>query len=120
MQPEGWLTAAEALLAKDEPSEGDCRAVAHACYYAALHMAAPYVGVDVAQNKKRHQDARERLKRRKFISKPPSHIQRLAIYFEDLHRLRIFADYDLGRLFDVDDADQALEWMRGVVGAKSQ
>lgn len=117
MQPEGWLSAAEILLAQDAPTEGDCRAVAHTCYYAALHMAAPYVGVDVAQNRKRHQDARERLKRRQFIMRPPQHIQKLACYFEDLHRLRVMADYDLGCLFGVDEADQALEWMRGVVGS---
>ncbi|MGY0782104.1 hypothetical protein ACW7BC_29860 [Azospirillum argentinense] len=115
MKPEELVSAAELLLAKESPSEGECRAAAHACYYAALHIAAPYVDVNVRDDHDRHKNTRNRMKKGQFVKKPPAQIARLAYYFEDLHRLRITADYDFGVQFGVDEADQALEWMRGAL-----
>jgi len=119
MKPEELVAAAELLLAKDYPSEGECRAAAHACYYAALHMAGPYVDVEVKSDKDRHKNVRSRMKKRQFTRKPPLHVARLANYFEDLHRLRVWADYDFEAQFSLDHADQALEWMRGALSARS-
>ncbi|HYH36865.1 MAG TPA: hypothetical protein VD860_01475 [Azospirillum sp.] len=116
MRPEDLIAAAESLLA-GTPGEAQCRLAAQACYTAALHMAAPHVGVDVGRDPVRHAKVRTAMRTARFTGTPPRHILVLANYFEDLARLRQHAEYWPDIPFDADHADQALEWMRGVLAA---
>lgn len=116
MRPEDLIAAAESLLA-GTPDEARCRMAAQACYTAALHMAAPHVGVDVGRDPVRHAKVRAAMRTARFTGTPPRHILVLANYFEDLARLRQHAEYWPDIPFDADHADQALEWMRGVLAA---
>lgn len=117
MRPEDLIAAAESLLASGAPGEAQCRLAAQACYTAALHMAAPHVGVDVGRDPVRHAKVRAAMRTARFTDAPPPHIQVLANYFEDLARLRQHAEFWPDLPFNADHADQALEWMRGVLAA---
>ena len=117
MRPEELIATAEALLASAAPTEAQCRLAAHACYTAALHMAAPFVGVDAGKDPDRDRKIHEAVRTSRFTGETPPHILVLANYFEDLARLRLHADYWPNLPFDADHADQALEWMRGVMAA---
>ncbi len=115
MRPEEAVAAAEALLASGPVTEAKCRMAAHACYTAALHLAAPFAGVDVGRDPERDRKVREAMRTSRFTGTPPAHILVLANYFEDLARLRLHADHWPGLPFGPDHAGQALEWMRAVL-----
>lgn len=117
MRPEDLIAAAESLLASGAPTAAQCRLAVQACYTAALHMAAPHVGVDAGRDPVRHAKVRVAMRTSRFTGPPPPHILVLANYFEDLARLRQHAEYWLDLPFDADHADQAMEWMRGVLAA---
>ena len=117
MTPADIVKNAETLLQVGDRSEAECRMVVHACYYAALHIAAPFVGVDVEKDHDRHARVRENLQNAASVGKPPGYVTMLAPYIGDLHKLRVHADYKLGTHFPPEKADQAITWMTDVVDA---
>jgi uncharacterized protein (UPF0332 family) len=112
MRPDDLVASAKFLLDKPSPTEADCRIAVHACYYAMLHVAGSYLGIDVAAAPDRHKAAMMGLQNRMM---PNKRVVALRKGFANAQRLRIRADYRIDAMVSTDDAEDVVEWARGVL-----
>lgn len=117
MQPEEWLDTAARLL-DDAKNEADYRSVAHAAYYAVYHAVLSHFGISPTDSANaKHAAVRDTLSAAD-AHRLPAHLRQARRVFKYLFSLRIDADYRLNRSFTGDQAEEALEFARGIFSLK--
>jgi uncharacterized protein (UPF0332 family) len=121
VQPEEAIQLAERLLDDPNAPESDRRIVAHIAYYSVFHVICKYFDINSTTNygESKHKLVRERLGALDPVKSPPE-IKEAKRVVERLWKLRVHADYQWDKIFTIDDAEDALEWAKGVFGRVEQ
>jgi uncharacterized protein (UPF0332 family) len=121
VQPDEAIKLAIRLLDDPNAPEADIRSAAHHAYYGVYHLVCRFFRLDPFKDisESKHKAVRDRLAALNSVTSPPE-IKEAKRVFERLFKIRVRADYDWQTVFEAGDAEDAVEYAKGVFGRISQ
>lgn len=109
--PKQFLEFAEKLLNEANSDDSHHRAAAHAAYYAVYHLVVQYYSLDTEKREAPHGVIISKLR---CESGAPPYISQAKTVYTNLIDIREHADYFLNKEFPPEDAEDAVEYAKGV------